>query len=90
MKIYWLLTALHATPALAAEMVTYEADIAPILQARCVICHSAGRLRPPLGLKLDSLEGMFEGSQNGPIVRANDRRQPGRSGNRIIRTVDCK
>lgn len=47
-------------------------EIAPIPQARCVICHSAGRLRPPLGLKLDSLEGMLEGSQNGPIVRAND------------------
>ena len=58
------LLGLAAAPAGAA---TY-ADIAPILQARCVMCHSGDNA--PLGLKLDSLESLKRGSSNGPVATA--------------------
>lgn len=49
------------------QAVTY-AEIAPILQARCVLCHSGASA--PLGLRLDSLEGLRAGSQRGPVALA--------------------
>lgn len=64
------------------------ARIAPILQARCVVCHQGEGA--PLGLRLDSLEGLLAGSQRGPVVRAGDpedseliRRLDGRSNPRM-------
>ncbi|HEY5764224.1 MAG TPA: c-type cytochrome domain-containing protein [Rhodocyclaceae bacterium] len=51
-----------------AGAATY-ADIAPILQVRCVMCHSGDNA--PLGLKLDSLEALKSGSKNGPIAMAS-------------------
>ncbi len=53
--------------ALAQQAVTYT-EIAPILQARCVLCHSGASA--PLGLRLDSLEGLRAGSQRGPVALA--------------------
>ncbi len=50
----------HAQP-------TY-AELAPILQARCVMCHSGASAAA--GLKLDTLEGLLAGSARGPVVRA--------------------
>lgn len=50
-----------------AQPVTY-AEIAPILQARCVLCHSGASA--PLGLRLDSLAGLRAGSQRGPVALA--------------------
>jgi hypothetical protein len=52
----------------AAE-VTY-ADVAPILAARCTLCHSG--VDAPLGLHLDSLEALMTGSENGAVVKAGD------------------
>ena len=46
------------------------AEVAPILQARCVLCHSGDAA--PLGLRLDSLDGIRAGSRNGPVARADD------------------
>jgi len=46
------------------------ADIDALLQARCVMCHNGAVA--PLGLRLDSLEGLLAGSQNGPVVKAGD------------------
>ncbi len=51
----------------AAAQITY-ADLAPILQARCVMCHSGASAAA--GLKLDTLEGLLAGSARGPVVRA--------------------
>jgi mono/diheme cytochrome c family protein len=50
----------HAQP-------TY-AELAPILQAQCVMCHSGASAAA--GLKLDTLEGLLAGSARGPVVRA--------------------
>lgn len=44
------------------------AEVASIFAERCVLCH-AGEAAP-LGLRLDSLEGVLEGSARGPVVTA--------------------
>ncbi|MCQ4347698.1 hypothetical protein NGA35_09810 [Pseudomonas stutzeri] len=62
-----LLLLLGPPAALAQQPVTYAA-IAPILQARCVLCHAGASA--PLGLRLDSLDGLREGSQRGPVALA--------------------
>ena len=46
------------------------ADIAPVLGEKCVICHSGENA--PLGLRLDSLDAVLQGSQNGAVVKAGD------------------
>lgn len=45
-------------------------DIDQILQARCVICHAGPAA--PLGLRLDSRDGLLTGSSRGAIVAAGD------------------
>jgi mono/diheme cytochrome c family protein len=62
----FLLSATLAAPAGHAAQVTY-ADLAALLQTRCVLCHSGPAA--PLGLKLDSLDSVLAGSQNGPVVK---------------------
>lgn len=66
-----LFAALRAGP-LAAEdapAVTY-ADVAPILGQHCVLCHNGAAA--PLGLRLDALEGVLQGSTRGAVVKAGD------------------
>jgi mono/diheme cytochrome c family protein len=67
------------TAAAQAQEVTW-AELQPVLQARCVICHSGPGA--PLGLHLDSLHGLLKGSQNGPVVQAGDP-----SGSELIRRL---
>lgn len=69
----WLATALllASTGALAADAtVPGYADLAPTLAKHCTVCHSGAAA--PLGLRLDSYEGVLQGSQRGPIVRRGD------------------
>ena len=61
-----LLALWYATPVAA---VSY-ADIAPILAERCTLCHAGDAA--PLGLRLDSLDGLLSGSRNGPVVEPGD------------------
>jgi len=65
--------------AAAAEATTYV-DLAPILAARCAICHQGDGA--PLGLKLDSLDALLAGSRNGPVVKAGDA-----AGSELIRRI---
>lgn len=65
--VLFLCVTIATSPAFAA--IDY-ADIDPILQARCVICH-AGPVAP-LGLRLDSREALLAGSSRGAIVAAGD------------------
>jgi mono/diheme cytochrome c family protein len=44
------------------------ADVAPILKQSCTGCHSGGDA--PLGLHLDSYDGIMAGSKYGPVVVA--------------------
>ncbi len=64
-----LVVAAAWTGAGAQDEVTY-ADLEPILQTRCVLCHVGGGA--PLGLRLDSLEGLLDGSDRGPVVVPGD------------------
>lgn len=57
---------LGSNPAPAAERQPNYTDIVPLLQARCVICHSGANA--PLGLRLDTYAGLKKGSQNGAVI----------------------
>lgn len=61
-----LAAAAGAGPALA---VTW-AELAPIVNQRCTLCHSGDAAAA--GLRLDSLEGLLRGSGRGPVVKAGD------------------
>lgn len=63
----------------AAEPPTY-ADVAPILAARCVLCHAGPGA--PAQLALDSLEGVRRGSSSGPVVKPGDA-----AGSELIRRI---
>ena len=62
-----LLAGIHVAAGAAAPD---YAEVAAILQSRCVMCHSGDAA--PLGLRLDSLDGIKAGSRNGPVARADD------------------
>jgi mono/diheme cytochrome c family protein len=59
-----------AAAADAAEGEVTFAQIAPILEQHCVMCHTAASA--PRGLRLDSLEGLLAGSQGGPVVKPEE------------------
>lgn len=62
-------------PAVAEDAkVDFNKDIAPILAASCVKCH--GPEKQKAGLRLDTLEAIMKGSENGPVVVPN---KPGES-----------
>ena len=52
-----------------AQDVTY-AEIAPILTARCAMCHSGPDAA--LGLRLDSLDYLLKGGRKGPVGKLGD------------------
>lgn len=56
------------------------ADIEPIVSERCLMCHT-GEFAP-LGLNLQSLEGLLAGSDNGPVVVSGDA-----NGSQLIRRI---
>jgi Planctomycete cytochrome C len=67
--------ALFATAAIcfslpsAAETISFEGDVIPILQVRCIECHQpGGDGYGESGLDLTSYEGVMKGTKHGPIV----------------------
>jgi len=57
-------------PASAKTGVTYATDIKPILDASCIKCH--GAQKPKGKLRLDSLEGILKGSQDGKVIETGN------------------
>ena len=57
-------------PAAATKDVTYEKDIRPILETSCFRCHGPERTKGHL--RLDSLEGMLKGGEDGKVVVPGD------------------
>ena len=53
-------------PAAKKEGVTYAKDIRPILENSCFGCH--GEKRSRAGLRLDSLESVLKGSDDGKVI----------------------
>lgn len=58
-------------PPSSKQGVTYASDIKPIFDASCVKCH--GEHKPKGKLRLDSLEGIKKGSEDGKVI------EPGKS-----------
>ena len=60
----------------ALAEVSFENDVAPIFQNRCVQCHGGvdedGEVRAEASFKLTSYEGIMAGSEYGPVVTAGD------------------
>jgi len=50
----------------APKGVTFEQQVKPILQRSCVDCHGAKQAKAKL--RLDSLEGVLKGSEDGKVV----------------------
>jgi len=65
-----MLLAVMALASSTAVVATDFSDIDQILRARCVICHAGPAA--PLGLSLDSRDGLLAGSSRGAIVAAGD------------------
>lgn len=58
---------------LAAEEVSYALDVQPIIDSRCVQCHSPGGAGlDKSGLDLTSYQGLMKGTKYGPIVVPGD------------------
>lgn len=53
-------------PASDKKDVTYATDIKPIFEKSCVKCH--GEQKPKGKLRLDSLEGILKGGEDGKVV----------------------
>lgn len=50
-----------------AAVPTFQHDVLPLVEKRCIACHGAGR--PVMaGLDLRTLAGVMAGSANGPVV----------------------
>lgn len=63
-------------PASPKQGVTYAADIKPIFDATCIKCH--GAQKPKGHLRLDSLEGILKGSEDGKVI------EPGNSAKSML------
>jgi hypothetical protein len=64
---------LLATPAFAAEAdVIFEKSVRPLLESKCYDCHSGRSEEVKGNLRLDSLEGILKGGDNGPAIVAGD------------------
>lgn len=55
-------------PASTKQNVTYATDIKPIFDTSCVKCH--GAQKPRGHLRMDSLEGILKGGEDGKVVEA--------------------
>lgn len=63
-----LASASVAAPA-TMEVVSYELDVKPILDSRCVSCHQPGGAGyQASGLDLTSYEGLMKGTKHGAVV----------------------
>jgi hypothetical protein len=57
-------------PASSKTGVTYATDIKPILEKSCTKCHDGEK--PKARLRLDSLEGVLKGGEDGKVVKPGD------------------
>ena len=60
-------------PASTKQGVTFATDIKPLFDASCVKCH--GEQKPKGDLRLDTLEGVLKGSEEGKVLVVGDSAQ---------------
>ena len=74
----------------ATQQVSYQQDVVPILEQRCLECHVApdGTGYQATGLLMDSYDSLMQGTDYGPVIVAGDSRRSifnmlveGRAGN---------
>ena len=72
-----ILIGLCALAGCAMHQVSYRQDVLPILEQRCLACHSApdGAGYRATGLIMDSYESLMNGSDYGPVIVAGDSRR---------------
>jgi hypothetical protein len=63
-------------PPSARTGLTYSNDVKPILDSSCIKCH--GPQKPKAKLRLDSLEGVLKGGEDGKVVN------PGNSAKSVL------
>jgi hypothetical protein len=80
----------YALTGCATQQVSYQRDVVPILEQRCLECHVSpdGSGYQSTGLLLDSYESLMHGTDYGPVIIAGDSRRSifnmlveGRAGN---------
>jgi len=59
-------------PASTKQGVTYAADIQPIFQKSCYPCHSVKNPKPKGKLRLDSLDAVLKGGEDGLVLVPGD------------------
>ena len=59
-------------PPSTKQGVTYAADIQPIFAKSCYNCHSAKNPKPKGKLRLDTLEDVLKGGEDGPALVKGD------------------
>ena len=64
-RLIGILLLSYCTVTLAAEPISYSKDVKPILDSRCVSCHSC--YDSPCQLKLNSVEGLTRGASKNPV-----------------------
>lgn len=65
------------TSSCATQRVSYQNDVVPILESRCIKCHVApnGIGYKLTGLEMDSYDSLIQGTVYGPIIVAGDSRR---------------
>lgn len=59
-------------PASTKQGVTYATDIQPIFEKSCYPCHGPKTAKPKGKLRLDSLEAVLKGGEDGPAIVPGD------------------
>jgi hypothetical protein len=59
-------------PASTKQGVTYTADIQPMFAKSCYPCHGPKTPKPKGKLRLDTLEGVLKGGDDGPVLVAGN------------------
>ena len=79
-----LVAATWSANAMAQEAVSYEEDVFPIIELRCLACHQLGGAGyEQSGLDLSTYAGLMKGTKHGPIVA------PGRAAeSNLIAVID--
>ena len=68
--IYSILLTITSSTLIAAETISYQRDVWPILKRHCWGCHSTGK-NAKGGLSINSLDAMLKGGDTGPALVAS-------------------
>ncbi len=80
--LIWVLSTFAMTVQSAEREVSFQEDVMPILQAKCLDCHSPdGKGAVKSGLQMNTYENLMKGTKYGPVI------EPGNSLNSVFNQV---